>query len=260
MKSLAVFYILLIPGLGVSQVKFTGIINATDGYTNIRAGRGTHHEIVGKILNNELFTYYEDLDPDEEWLKVSVTKYSFDEPLGLDNKISGFIHRSQIIRVETLDPERKRILIASIFHEEKQLYEKVINAHHITAMEYQMLKDEMVVHHLFQFAPALQLFAKHVCTEKDRNLLDLYLKLLVIQEDSTDELLSYTLAWILSCEADWMFESMSKYPSLFSKLEWGIVNIDSNNDINGHSKLEKKYNELLLAHGYQAADFSKYGK
>ncbi|MEM9832292.1 MAG: SH3 domain-containing protein [Bacteroidota bacterium] len=69
-------------------------INDPDGYVNIREGKGTHTEIVGKLLEDEIFYFYE--GENQEWYSI----YKFDMPLNHSRK--GFVHKSRIKEINSL--------------------------------------------------------------------------------------------------------------------------------------------------------------
>ena len=64
-----------------------GIISDPDGYTNIRSGKGTSYEIVGKIKEAEQFRYFPDTE--SNWWAVETIPY-YGTPL------KGFVHKSRI--------------------------------------------------------------------------------------------------------------------------------------------------------------------
>lgn len=60
------------------------MIDDPDGYTNVRAGRGTDHEIVATVVDGEVF-YVIPQGDDEDWWPVRTA-----------DGLSGFIHHSRI--------------------------------------------------------------------------------------------------------------------------------------------------------------------
>lgn len=256
MRQIFIFISLVIPFWIHSQSRAKGIINDADGYTNIRAGKGSNFEIVGKILENELFVYYD--SSDQNWLKVAITKCRCDEPNRIYNRITGFVHRSRILNTDKLTQERQKQLLLVIFKEEKRLYQRVINAKDRTTKEYRSISGEMSVFHDYQFDAVLGLFDKYMCKFKDRELLEEFLNLLEVETGSADELPSYSLGTIFQCHPDWMFESMKKHLDLLNLLEWGIVNIGYDANRNEPPELETKYNELRVSIGLEETDFSLY--
>ena len=69
------------------QAQKMGMIQDPDGYTNIRKGMGTQHDIIGKLTTGERFLYYESTT--SHWWKVETIPY-MEEPL------TGFVHQSRI--------------------------------------------------------------------------------------------------------------------------------------------------------------------
>lgn len=238
------------------QPRAKGIINDPDSYTNIRAGKGTNFEIVGRILENELFVYYDSTD--QNWLKVAITKCRCDEPNRIYNNITGYVHRSRILNTDDLTQKRQKQLLQAIFKEEKRLYEQFVNTKDRTSKEYRSISGEMNVFHDYQFDAVLGIFDKHMCQFKDRELLEKYLELLEVETGSSDEMPSYSLGIFFQCHPEWVFESMKKHLGLMNLLEWGIVNIGYDASRNEPSEIEKKYNELRVSIGLEETDFSLY--
>lgn len=71
-----------LPITTLETMPHTATINDPDGYTNIRASNNVKSEIVGKILEGEVFTYWETND---NWYKVETTKGA-----------KGYVHKSRI--------------------------------------------------------------------------------------------------------------------------------------------------------------------
>ena len=59
-----------------------GVIDDPDGYTNIRKSNSANSEIIGKIVNGEVFTYWETND---SWYIVQTAK-----------GIKGYVYKSRI--------------------------------------------------------------------------------------------------------------------------------------------------------------------
>jgi hypothetical protein len=59
-----------------------GVITDSDGYTNIRKSNSVNSEIIGKIVDREVFTYWETND---NWYIVQTAK-----------GIKGYVHKSRI--------------------------------------------------------------------------------------------------------------------------------------------------------------------
>jgi hypothetical protein len=82
MKKTLVLLILISNFFGYSQSKI-GLINDTDGYVNIRANKTNESEIIGRIIDNEYFTYFEETNSNW-WLIES------------GNGLIGYLHKSRV--------------------------------------------------------------------------------------------------------------------------------------------------------------------
>lgn len=65
-----------------SSISYKGVINDPDGYTNIRKSNSVNSGIIGKIVDGEVFTYWESND---SWYIVQTAK-----------GIKGYVHKSRI--------------------------------------------------------------------------------------------------------------------------------------------------------------------
>ena len=71
-----------------------GVITDSDGYTNIRKSNSVNSEIIGKIVDREVFTYWETND---NWYIVQTAK-----------GIKGYVHKSRIKPVEERNEQKIR--------------------------------------------------------------------------------------------------------------------------------------------------------
>ena len=98
-----------------------GIINDTDGYTNIRKESNANSKIIWKLYDNELFFFNENYESDNDWkyiyflrpidsLKKKNPNFEVGKQFVEDNRLStaGFIHNSRVqplkdlsVKVET---------------------------------------------------------------------------------------------------------------------------------------------------------------
>jgi len=75
-----------------------GVINDSDGYTNMRAGKGTNHKVIEKILETDIFDYYP--TNESNWWKVK----------NLTTCNEGYVHNSRIKPVNLLDKGTSKII------------------------------------------------------------------------------------------------------------------------------------------------------
>lgn len=77
-----------------SQKICKGVINDSDGYTNIRKSNNANSEIIGKIVDGEVFTYWETND---NWYVVQTVK-----------GVKGYVHKSKIKPAEEINEQKIR--------------------------------------------------------------------------------------------------------------------------------------------------------
>jgi len=88
----ATLIILLVFTLTNVESQILSVIDDPDGYTNIRKGKGTDSEIIGRVLEDEIF-YHEGYG-DSPWFQIY---YSNNEQY-----LQGYIHKSRIVEVSSL--------------------------------------------------------------------------------------------------------------------------------------------------------------
>lgn len=76
--------------MAVGQI--LSIIEDPDGYTNVRAGKGTQFKVVGKIIDGQIF--YHDGLLEDSWYPVYVRNE--------DEYLEGFVHKSRIRELKSL--------------------------------------------------------------------------------------------------------------------------------------------------------------
>ena len=74
------------------ESQILSVIDDPDGYTNIRKGKGTDSEIIGRILENEIF-FHEGLG-DSPWFQIYYSNNG--------QYLQGYIHKSRIVEVHSL--------------------------------------------------------------------------------------------------------------------------------------------------------------
>jgi len=96
--------IILIFKISYSQI---ATVNSKDGYTNLRKKPNRDSEIINIIKNGDFFFWGEDdYDPDigtPEWIWVTFPKNKYSFGNKLDKNIVGYIHKSQILPLDSID-------------------------------------------------------------------------------------------------------------------------------------------------------------
>ncbi len=82
--STTILFISLVSAISAQPL---AIINDPDGFTNVRKGPGTTYEVVGKLVENEVFMLSDELQPDNEWYMVFQVEFPYAE---------GYVHKSRI--------------------------------------------------------------------------------------------------------------------------------------------------------------------
>lgn len=237
MKGLIILIIgLLIPILNFGQSELA-MINDPDGYVNVRADTSIDSEILFRIKKGDFFLCEPTTD---NWWKI-------------DNFYakSGFIHKSRIQLVKDLTKKQQRDLI--------------INS--ITRLnDYRLINDSLrlilpndermkLLRELENFAetiysPLLPFLSGLICENKDTDLLDKYLKNMIINQMSANELPAWTLGDCYICQPDLVIKQINNYSDkdreyLRSMLTFGFENItwQMENKIENYNELKNRLNE-----------------
>jgi hypothetical protein len=237
MKGLIILIIgLLIPILNFGQSELA-MINDPDGYVNIRADKSTDSEILFKIMEGDFFLCKPTTD---NWWKVD-NFYSR----------SGFAHISRIRLIRDLT--------------EKQQHDLIINS--ITGLNDYRLKydslrlilpneERMKLLREFEdfeetiYTPLLPFLSGLFCKNKDTDLLDKYLKIMIINQMSANESPAWTLGDCYLCQPDLVIKRIDNYSGkdrgfLRSMLIFGFENVTwkRESEIENYDELKNKLNE-----------------
>src|SRR3972149_11515955 len=154
-------------------------INDTDGYTNVRNGKGTNFEIVTQYKYGEFFQCEPSSD---EWWIVQ----------GFNNK-HGYIHRSRITLISSLTDKEKYQLIDSTLDRLKLLrldYDS-LRKNEVEAEQINKLL-ELDNYEETKYTPLLEYLSELFCKHKDSNLLYKFLNIMIINKLSANEMPSWT--------------------------------------------------------------------
>lgn len=95
-------FLLLLTFQSFAQI---GLIEDTDGYTNVRKERKIDAEVVHQVKENEVFFMNEEeIESDSNWIEVWIPRNKFSKYLidFSNSDVTGFIHRSRIKPIDSL--------------------------------------------------------------------------------------------------------------------------------------------------------------
>jgi hypothetical protein len=215
-------------------------IKDSDGYTNIRSGQGNEFPIVSTFDKDELFY----CDPtNSEWLKVIALKWQNGK------QIEGYIHKSRVQLIETLDLKSKQALLTQILSKQKNLADNFQRAFKSKdSLGYISTRRELETHAENRYSPVLDILPKYFCESKDTALLQLFFATMWADKGSADEMPSMAIGDCFICQADivarqvGMIKNKEQRQSIYSDIEWGLVN-HYDVDEAGKSK-DKDFNRL----------------
>jgi hypothetical protein len=132
-------------------------------------------------------------------------------------------------------------LLDSIFNKEIELQTKYDHK----SSEYFRISDRF---HEEKFDLLLPVFISYFCKYNDVDLLDKYLKIMVIEAGSVDELPQWALAQLFICQPNTVLRRMKYFND--KSLDWAlegyfIANMANNSEIENYEQLELLMNEYF---------------
>ena len=237
MKGLIILTIgLLIPTLNFGQSELA-MINDPDGFVNVRADKNTDSEILFKIKETEFFLCEPTAD---SWWKIDkfYTK-------------TGYVHKSRIQLIKDLAEKQQRDLIINS-----------IKGLHDYRIKYDSLRlilpndERMELLREFEnfeetiYTPLLPFLSELFCKNKDIDLLDKYLKIMIINQMSANEMPAWSLGDCYLCQSDLVIKQIDNYIGkdreyLWSMLTFGFENVTwkKESEIENYNDLKNKLNE-----------------
>lgn len=211
------------------------IISDPDGYTNIRSGQGKEFPIVATIAKDEFF--YCDWTT-SEWIKVVALKWQG------GNQVEGFIHKSRIQLIETLDTKRQQEILQAILTKQNTLADEFQKAWKSKdSLAYRTTLRELELHSDIKYSPILDILPKYFCLTKDTILLKLFYAVMWSDKGSANETPSFTIGKCFICNADIVIAQLSKVSNkeqrklILDNIEWGLLN---NFDVDENGKSTNK--------------------
>lgn len=215
-------------------------IKDSDGYTNIRNGKGNEFPVIATLARDELF-YCDQTNSD--WLKIIALKWQNGK------QIEGYIHKSRVQLIETLDLKSKQELLKQILLKQKSLADSFQRAFKSKdSLGYNSTLKELETHAENRYSPVLAILPKYFCETKDTALLQLFFATMWADNGSADEMPSMAIGDCFICQTDivarqaGMIKNKEQRQSIYSDIEWGLVN-HYDVDESGKSK-DKDFNRL----------------
>lgn len=233
-----------------AQERVTAVINDPDGYTNIRAGKGTSTEIIGKIYDHEVFIYKE--KPNEQWLEVAITKCACENHESrYFNEIKGYVHRSRVLDLRKASDQVVKEKLTKVFNHELELSNRVTDLADQFSDEYKTAHNEWAVFHEMMFDEVQDRFSDYICSTRDDELFGLFNRVITMQSGSADELPSMAIGSIFKCLPAWTLQQIPKTQEYFYRLEWGCQGVTDKDH-------QLKLNEYRKKIGLEQVDYNNY--
>lgn len=231
MKGLIILTIgLLIPILNFGQSELA-MINDPDGYVNVRADKSTDSEILFKIEETEFFL----CEPTAvNWWKIDnfYTK-------------TGFVHKSRIQLIKYLAENQQRDLIINSINKLNDYRLKYDSLRMILPNDERMkLLREFENFEETIYTPLLPFLSGLFCKNKDIDLLDKYLKIMIINQMSANEMPACTLGDCYLSHPGLVIKQINNYSGKDKEYLWSMLTYGFEN-VTWHKESEiENYNEL----------------
>lgn len=238
-------------------------INDKDGFTYLRNGQSINSAIIDTIYKNEFF-YCEQSNSD--WFEITEIKWD-----RTGYQIKGFMHKSRIQIIDSLNKEKLKDLIESIFEKYKNLGIELNNfvlrdTYDNESRTWKSKKDSIDFKDIYQrnndysekyFSPILKTFSDYFCKSQDIETFNLFINTLWAHSGSANEMLSFTLGECFICEPELVQKQLKsiKNPNelelMINHIDWGLMNLfwteeDGDNEPSSQEYLNyKKRLELL---------------
>ena len=205
-RTIILIILIIITSSHIFAQKRLALIKDKDGYTNIRANKGTNYEIVGTIKEGEFFNCEKD---SSDWLQIEVLRKN-EELNNNGNNLKGYVHKSRIKIIEELPLEEQKNIITTILNEGKSK----------SGFEFTDTK----------YDPILDIFPSYYYKTKDSILLNLLFETLWIHKGSANEIPSFTISKCYICDENTYLNQLKKIKNydklwfLINDTDWGLRN------------------------------------
>jgi len=233
--------IILTIGLLISMQNFgqseLAMITDPDGFVNVRADKSTDSEVLFKIKENDFFLCKPTTD---NWWRI-------------DNFYAktGFVHKSKIQLIKDLSEKKQRDLIINSI--------KRLNDYRLKYDSLRLIlpnNERMKLLREFEgfeetiYTPLLPFLSSLFCKNKDIDLFDKYLKIMLVNQMSANEMPAWSLGDCYLCHPDLVIKQINNYSGkdreyLWSMLTFGFKNVtwQKESEIENYDELKNRLNE-----------------
>ena len=213
------------------------MINDSDGFVNVRADKSTDSEILFTITDGAFFL----CEPTtNNWWKVDnfYTK-------------TGFVYKSRIRLIKDLTEKQQRDLTINSINRLNDYRVEYDSLRQILPNEErQKLLGEFEDFEETIYTPLLPFLSRLFCKNKDIDLLEKYLKIMIINQMSANEIPAWCLGDCYLCYPDLVIKQIKNYRGkdreyLWSMLIFGFENVTwkKESEIENYKELKNKLNE-----------------
>ncbi|CAN5504669.1 hypothetical protein BH10BAC1_BH10BAC1_05330 [soil metagenome] len=215
-------------------------INDSEGFTNIHSGEGNNFPIIAKLDTTDFF--YCSIT-NSEWLKIVALKWQGGK------QIEGFIHKSKVQLIETLDVKVKKALLTSVLTKHKVLANNFQNSGKSKdSLRNSSSRGELEKYSDLKYSPILEILPDYICETKDTMILQLFYATMWADKGSANEIPSIAIGSCYICWPDFVLKQIrtikntEQRKSIYNHIEFGLL---SNFDVDENNKpIDKKFDGL----------------
>lgn len=196
-------------------------IKDPDGFTNVHDSADRQSKIVGVLYTEDFFRCR---PSDGDWWLITALKND-----STGRRLTGYVHKSRIQWIDSLDRETRRLLLTGIFTKHRDLATQFHIAHSAAdKAAYKTSRVALEAYHEQFYGPAISTLPLYFCQTGDTSLLQLFFSAMIADAGSADEMPSFAIASCYICRPDMVLRQVKLITNpqdrerLYSEIDWGL--------------------------------------
>ena len=207
------------------------MIKDTDGYVYVRAEKDANSEILMTLKEGDFFL----CEPsNEDWWRID----TFSVPIG-------YVHKSRIRMIKDLTEQQQRSLIINTINklgEYRAEYDSLrLTLSNDARMQLIGAFEDFEETH---YSPLLPFLSQLFCKNRDVDLLDRYLRIMIINQMSANEMPAWTLGDCYLCYPDLVIKQIKSFKHEDKEYLWEMLVFGFENVTEQNEDLIENYQEL----------------
>lgn len=217
---LHVLSLLTISTFSLSAQDRLALINDSDGFTNVRNGKGTDFNVIDTLFADDLF--YFSIESNSDWASVIAWR---------GRQIEGFIHKSRIKEVQSLDNHTLKNLILNILEKQRLHAENFTSALRSNdELLYRNSAKALENHSEAKYTPILTVLPTYFCSTDDSTTIDELFATVWADQGSASEMPSFSIGTCFVCNPNLLIDRINNISNseqkqlIFDHIIWGLLN------------------------------------